>query len=37
MLTFDDGYKGQYRNAMPVLRRQRWPGVLYLTVANMGT
>src|SRR4051794_1943879 len=37
VLTFDDGYKGQYRNAMPVLRRRRWPAVLYLTIATMGT
>jgi peptidoglycan/xylan/chitin deacetylase (PgdA/CDA1 family) len=37
VFTFDDGYKDQYRNAMPVLRRQGWPAVLYLTVANMGT
>jgi peptidoglycan/xylan/chitin deacetylase (PgdA/CDA1 family) len=37
VFTFDDGYKGQYRNAMPVLRRRHWPGVLFLTVANMGT
>jgi peptidoglycan/xylan/chitin deacetylase (PgdA/CDA1 family) len=37
VFTFDDGYKGQYLNAMPVLRRRHWPGVLFLTVANMGT
>jgi peptidoglycan/xylan/chitin deacetylase (PgdA/CDA1 family) len=35
VLTFDDGYRGDYGAAMPILRRQRWPGVLNLLVANL--
>jgi peptidoglycan/xylan/chitin deacetylase (PgdA/CDA1 family) len=35
VLTFDDGYRGDYGAAMPVLRRHRWPGVLNLLVANL--
>lgn len=30
VLSFDDGYPSQHRNALPVLRRLRWPGVLNL-------
>lgn len=32
VLSFDDGYESQVRIALPVLRRQRWPGVLNLTL-----
>lgn len=32
VLTFDDGYASQVRIALPVLRRERWPGVLNLTL-----
>jgi peptidoglycan/xylan/chitin deacetylase (PgdA/CDA1 family) len=35
VLTFDDGYRGDYGAAMPILRRHRWPGVLNLLVANL--
>ena len=35
VLTFDDGYRGDYSTAMPDLRRRGWPGVLNLLVANL--
>jgi peptidoglycan/xylan/chitin deacetylase (PgdA/CDA1 family) len=34
VLSFDDGYEDQYRNAFPVLLARRWPGVLNLIVRN---
>jgi peptidoglycan/xylan/chitin deacetylase (PgdA/CDA1 family) len=36
VISFDDGYLGQYTNAFPVMRRLRWPGVLNLKVNNIG-
>jgi peptidoglycan/xylan/chitin deacetylase (PgdA/CDA1 family) len=36
VLSFDDGYLSQYTHARPVLRRLRWPGVLNLTIRNIG-
>jgi peptidoglycan/xylan/chitin deacetylase (PgdA/CDA1 family) len=35
VLTFDDGYRSDYTNALPVLRARGWPGVLDLVLANM--
>ncbi len=35
VLTFDDGYHSVYKNALPVLRKLRWPGVLKLAVKNL--
>ena len=35
VLTFDDGYRGDYYHAMPALHRRGWPGVLNLLVANL--
>ncbi len=35
VLSFDDGYRGDYGAAMPDLRRRGWPGVLNLLVANL--
>jgi hypothetical protein len=35
VLSFDDGYRGDFGAAMPILRRHRWPGVLNLLVANL--
>lgn len=32
VLTFDDGYLGQFTDALPILRRHDWPGVLNLKV-----
>jgi peptidoglycan/xylan/chitin deacetylase (PgdA/CDA1 family) len=34
VISFDDGYESQYRNALPVLKRLGWPGVLNLLVQN---
>ena len=36
VLTFDDGYRGDFVYARPVLRRLRWPGDLNLLVGNLG-
>ena len=35
VLTFDDGSASIRRNALPVLRKLRWPGVLNLKLDNM--
>jgi peptidoglycan/xylan/chitin deacetylase (PgdA/CDA1 family) len=35
-LSFDDGYRGDYVYARPVLRRLRWPGNLNLLIGNLG-
>src|SRR4051794_13359817 len=35
VLSFDDGYLGDYTHARPVLRRLGWPGVLDLLLANV--
>jgi peptidoglycan/xylan/chitin deacetylase (PgdA/CDA1 family) len=35
VVSFDDGYGSQERNAMPILRRLGWPGVLNLEVKNL--
>jgi peptidoglycan/xylan/chitin deacetylase (PgdA/CDA1 family) len=37
VLTFDDGYRGDYVYARPTLRRLRWPGDLNLLVGNLGS
>jgi peptidoglycan/xylan/chitin deacetylase (PgdA/CDA1 family) len=34
VVSFDDGYRSQYTNALPVLRSHRWRGVLNLEVAD---
>jgi peptidoglycan/xylan/chitin deacetylase (PgdA/CDA1 family) len=36
VLTFDDGYRGDYVFARRTLRRLRWPAVLNLLVRNLG-
>jgi peptidoglycan/xylan/chitin deacetylase (PgdA/CDA1 family) len=36
VLSFDDGYGGQYRHAAPALRRHGWPGVLNLELRRLG-
>jgi peptidoglycan/xylan/chitin deacetylase (PgdA/CDA1 family) len=36
VITFDDGHLGHVRFVAPVLRRHRWPGVLNLTLHNVG-
>jgi peptidoglycan/xylan/chitin deacetylase (PgdA/CDA1 family) len=35
VLSFDDGYRGDFGAAMPILNRRGWPGVLNLLVANL--
>ena len=35
VVSFDDGYGSQVRNAMPILRGLHWPGVLNLEVKNL--
>jgi peptidoglycan/xylan/chitin deacetylase (PgdA/CDA1 family) len=35
VISFDDGYRSQFRYALPVLRRRGWPGVLNLEVRNL--
>jgi peptidoglycan/xylan/chitin deacetylase (PgdA/CDA1 family) len=35
VISFDDGYYGQYRDARPTLRRLGWPGVLNLKLNNL--
>lgn len=36
VVSFDDGYASHVRIALPVLRRQRWPAVLNLTLSAIG-
>ena len=36
VVSFDDGYAGDYTHAMPVLRRFGWPGVLNLELRDVG-
>jgi peptidoglycan/xylan/chitin deacetylase (PgdA/CDA1 family) len=36
VFTFDDGYPSQVKIALPVLRRERWPAVLNLTLDWLG-
>jgi peptidoglycan/xylan/chitin deacetylase (PgdA/CDA1 family) len=35
VISFDDGYRSQFVNAFPALRRRRWPGVLNLAIRNL--
>jgi len=35
LLSFDDGYRGDYTFAAPILARRGWPAVLNLVVANL--
>jgi peptidoglycan/xylan/chitin deacetylase (PgdA/CDA1 family) len=35
VLTFDDGSRSHYTNALPILREHGWPGVLNLDVSNL--
>jgi peptidoglycan/xylan/chitin deacetylase (PgdA/CDA1 family) len=35
VLSFDDGYRSQVTNALPVLKARHWPGVLNLEVRNL--
>jgi peptidoglycan/xylan/chitin deacetylase (PgdA/CDA1 family) len=35
VISFDDGYRGDYTDAMPALREHRWPGVLNLEIGAL--
>lgn len=35
VLTFDDGYPQDVTAALPILRSQHWPGVLFLQIGNL--
>src|SRR5258706_11715 len=35
-LTFDDGYRDQFVNAFPVLRRYRLPAIVFLVAGSIG-
>jgi peptidoglycan/xylan/chitin deacetylase (PgdA/CDA1 family) len=35
VITFDNGYASQFNDAMPVLRRMHWPGVLNLQLTGL--
>lgn len=35
VVSFDDGYESQYKNALPVLKSHDWPGVLNLVTKNL--
>ena len=35
VLTFDDGHRSMVANALPLLRRRGWPGVLNLKLGNL--
>jgi peptidoglycan/xylan/chitin deacetylase (PgdA/CDA1 family) len=37
VISFDDGYLSQHRNARPTLRKLHWPGVLNLKVGNLNS
>ena len=37
VISFDDGYRSQFANAFPVLRKRGWRGVLNLDLSNVGT
>jgi peptidoglycan/xylan/chitin deacetylase (PgdA/CDA1 family) len=35
VVTFDDGYRGDYTDAMPILAEHHWPGVLNLELGSI--
>ena len=35
VITFDDGYRSHYTNALPILRSHGWSGVLNLDLSNL--
>ena len=37
VLSFDDGYRGDYTDAMPILAGRNWPGVLNLEMGSLAS
>ncbi|MCE7873664.1 hypothetical protein DYH09_25270 [bacterium CPR1] len=37
LITFDDGYEGVYRYALPVLKKHKYPAVMFLVVGKIGS
>ena len=36
VFTFDDGFRGWYTNALPILQAQGWPGSMELALSHLG-
>ena len=36
VFTFDDGFRGWYTNALPILQTQGWPGSMQLALSHLG-
>jgi peptidoglycan/xylan/chitin deacetylase (PgdA/CDA1 family) len=37
LITFDDGFRGTFENALPILERLRLPSVVFLNMGNIGS
>ena len=37
LITFDDGYLDNYKNAYPILKKYKFPAVIYLTTGHIDT